>query len=290
VASDPTEVFRLKEDEEIDQEIEHLIASVFKRFHYDFSQYTRASLRRRLEQACIKFRCESGIRELQQKILEEKDFFPKLLAYLTVNTTEMFRDPTYFLALKNNVFPYLRTWPSVKLWVAGCSTGEEVYTISILLKESGLTKYLLYATDINPMNLETARRGIYDADSIKKASQQYKLSGGTGSLSDYYHAAYDSVKMDKELLKNVVFSDHSLATDEVFSEMHFISCRNVLIYFERSLQDRALKLFEDSLVRDGFLGLGSKESIQFSGSKNSFTVIDRENRIFQKKDSLAPGS
>lgn len=274
----------MKDTPDNDQEIELLIRTIFSRFHYDFGQYSRSSIRRRLEQACIKFNCKEGISDLQQKVLSENDFFPKLLAYLTVNTTELFRDATYYLSLKNNVFPYLKTWPSIKIWIAGCSTGEEVFSMAILLKEAGISKYLLYATDINPMNLEVAKKGIYDIQTIKKASHNYRLSGGSDTLSDYYHAAYDSVKFDSELLRNVVFSDHSLATDAVFSEMHFISCRNVLIYFERTLQDRALKLFDDSLVRDGFLGLGSKETIQFSSSKHRFNVIDLENRIYQKKE------
>lgn len=266
-------------------EVELLVEAVYLRFQYDFRLYSRSSLRRRLEQALIRFQCES-ITKLQEKILHEKNFFPKLIPYLTVNTTEMFRDPTYFRSLRNHVFPFLQTFPSIKIWIAGCSTGEEVISVSILLRELGMKKYLIYATDINPMNLETARRGIYPLEVVQKASRNYQLAGGLTSLSDYYQAAYDSVQFDTSLLNNVVFSDHSLATDTVFSETHFISCRNVLIYFERPLQDRALTLFKDSLIRDGYLGLGSKESIQFSAVKNDFLVVDQENRIYQKK----PGS
>lgn len=269
--------------ETINLEIELLIEAIFSKFHYDFRNYSRSSLRRRLEQAMIKFDLKS-ISEIQVKILHEKDFFPKLLSYLTVNTTEMFRDAGYFKSLKENVFPFLKTFPSIKIWVAGCSTGEEVISLTILLKESGFEKYLIYATDINPMNLEVARKGIYPIDTISKASRNYQLAGGTGSLSDYFDTAYNSVRFDENLLRNVVFSDHSLSTDAVFSETHLISCRNVLIYFDRPLQDRALKLFHESLIRGTFLGLGTKETIQFSEVSDCFEVIDRENRIYRKKE------
>lgn len=262
--------------------MELLIQAIFMRFQYDFRDYARSSVRRRLEQAKTKFNCKT-ITELQFKLLYEVNFFPQLLAYLTVNTTEFFRDPSYFLKLKEKVFPYLKTFPSFKIWVAGCSTGEEILSLSILMKEAGLKKFVIYATDINPMNLEKASKGIYDVETVKKASKNYTLAGGAKSLSEYYEAAYDSVKFDPDLLKDVVFSDHSLATDSVFSEMHFISCRNVLIYFDRPLQDRALKLFHDSLARNTFLGLGSKETLSFSSVKEKFTVVDGENRIYQKK-------
>lgn len=281
MAPSKEELHQLKSAEIINLEIDLLIQAIFNRFQYDFRAYSRSSIRRRLEQALIRFHCDS-ISSLQTKMLHEPDFFPKLLAYLTVNTTEMFRDPTYFLAVREKVIPRLATYPSFKLWVAGCSTGEEVMSLCILLEEANLKKYILYATDINPMNLEIAKRGIYSTEVIQKASKNYQASGGTGSLSDYYSAAYDSAQFNPSLLKNVVFSDHSLATDSVFSEMHFISCRNVLIYFERPLQDRVFKLFEDSLVREGILGIGSKESIQFSGSKDTFSPIDLENRIYKK--------
>ena len=270
--------------ETVNLELELLIQAIFTKFQYDFRNYSRSSLRRRLDQCQIKYNVKT-ITEIQYKLLHEADFFPKLLAYLTVNTTEFFRDPEYFLNIREKVAPFLKTFPSLKIWVAGCSTGEEVITLSILLKEAGLKKFLIYATDLNPMNLEVAKRGIYQADTIKKASHNYQLSGGKTSFSDYFSLSYDSVKFHESVLENVVFSDHSLSTDSVFSEMHFVSCRNVLIYFDRILQDRVLTLFKDSLVRNGFLGLGNKETIQFSGIRDDFTVIDQENRIYQKKIS-----
>lgn len=263
-------------------EVELLVQAVYARFQYDFRQYSRSSLRRRLEQALMRFECES-ITKLQEKIIHEPNFFPKLIPYLTVNTTEMFRDPSYFKSLREKIFPFLQTFPSIKIWIAGCSTGEEVFSMAIILRELGMKKYLIYATDINPMNLEMAKKGIFDLDEVRKASRNYQLSGGITSLSDYYEAAYDSVRFNPNLLNNVVFSDHSLATDSVFSETHFVSCRNVLIYFERPLQDRVLGLFKESLTRDGFLGLGTKETIQFSTVKNDFVVVDQENRIYQKR-------
>lgn len=263
-------------------ELELLLNAVYQRFQYDFSLYTRSSLRRRMVQAMDVFKC-SNMTQLQEKILHEHGFFPKLLNYLTVNTTEMFRDPEYFKSLIDNVFPYLQTFPSLKIWIAGCSTGEEVFTLSILLQEAGFKKYMIYATDINPMNLERAAKGIYSLDTVQKATKNYRLAGGKRSLSEYYETAYDSAKFDPALLKNVVFSDHSLATDSVFSETHLISCRNVLIYFERQLQDRAFKLFKDSLLHGTFLGLGSKETLSFSGVKDDFIVIDPVSKIYQKK-------
>lgn len=273
----------IKDAEIINLEIELLIQAIFARFQYDFRHYSRSSLRRRLEQALIKFNLKT-ITEIQNQMLHEPAFFPKLIAYLTVNTTEFFRDPTYFKSLRENVFPVLQTFPSIKIWVAGCSTGEEVVSLSILLREAGFKRYLIYATDINPMNLETAKRGIYPVESIAKATKNYRDAGGTGTLSDYFNTAYDSVRFDESLYKNVVFSDHSLSTDAVFSETHFVSCRNVLIYFDRPLQDRVFKLFRESLIRGTYLGLGNKESIQFSEVKDHFETIDAENRIFRKKD------
>ncbi len=272
----------MSELDTIDIEIELLIQAVYQKFQYDFRSYSRSSLRRRMIYALSRFGL-NNVSEILHKLLHEEDFFPKLLDYLVVNTTEMFRDPEYFQSLKVNVFPFLKTFPSIKVWVAGCSTGEEIYSISILLREAGFKKVMIYATDINPKNLESAQRGIYSIDAIKKASKSYQLAGGERSLSDYYEVAYDSVKFDSSLIENVVFSDHSLATDSVFSEMHLISCRNVLIYFERKLQDRVFHLFSGSLIRDCFLGIGNKETVQFSSSKDDFTVIDTKNKIYQKR-------
>lgn len=264
-------------------ELELLTQAVYLRYQYDFRHYSRASLRRRLRKALKHFGCDT-LSQLQDRLLREPEIFPQLLNHLTVPTTEMFRDPAYFMALRRHVVPYLQTYPSVKLWVAGCSTGEEVYSLTILLKEEGLLeKTVLYATDINPRNIDAARQGIYAADAIRKASSAYRAAGGHGTLSDYYRAAYGSVQFDPALAHHVVFADHSLATDAVFAEVHLISCRNVLIYFNRELQDRSLGLFRNALVREGFLGLGSKETVHFSRHKDAFDVACKDERIFRKR-------
>jgi chemotaxis protein methyltransferase CheR len=197
----------------------------------------------------------------------------------------MFRDPRYFRSLRETVVPVLRTYPSLKLWVAGCSTGEEVYSLAILLQEEGLlSRSLIYATDINPHNLQKAEAGIYDAARMATYTESHRQSGARSSLSDYYTAAYGRAVLDKSLRRNVVFSDHSLATDSVFAEVQLISCRNVLIYFNRTLQDRAVGLFREALCRRGYLGLGAKESLLFSTHRDAFVTVARDERIFQKRD------
>lgn len=266
-----------------DIELELLIEALYRHYHYDFRGYSKSSMKRRLARAKESLRCDS-LSQIQDRLFHDKQFLSQLLSYLTVSTTEMFRDPGYFRALRESVVPVLQTYPSLKVWIAGCSTGEEVYSMAILLHEAGLLqKTILYATDINPASLDRAQRGIYDVETVRKASQNYVASGGRKSLSDYYQAAYGAAQMDPALIRNVVFSDHSLSTDEVFSEVQFVSCRNVLIYFNRELQNRAFGLFHRSLVRGGFLGLGSKESLQFSEFKDQFAVVNREERVFRKR-------
>jgi len=216
--------------------------------------------------------------------MHEPAVFPALLDFLTVQVSEMFRDPGYFRALRRDVVPMLRTYPSLKLWVAGCSAGEEAYSLAILLQEENLlSKSLIYATDINPRTLQSAAAGIYDVDRIAGFTANHQKSGGTSSLSDYYTAAYGRAVFDKSLKDHIVFSDHSLATDSVFAEVHLVSCRNVLIYFNRELQDRAVNLFRESLCRQGFLGIGAKESIRFTSHADAFIDVAREERIFQKR-------
>ena len=216
-------------------------------------------------------------------MLREPELFHTLLDHLTVQVSEMFRDPSYFRAVREQVVPLLRTYPSLKLWVAGCSAGEEAYSLAILLCEEGLLqRSLLYATDINPRMLERAEAGIYPIDRIAGFTANHRESGARSSLSDYYTAAYGRAIFDKSLRERIVFSDHSLATDSVFAEVQFVSCRNVLIYFDRALQDRAVGLFRDSLCRQGFLGLGSKESLRFSGRSSAFVPFVRQEKIYQK--------
>jgi chemotaxis protein methyltransferase CheR len=267
---------------EFDIELPLFVEAVFRKYHYDFRDYAPASLKRRLRAALPRFACES-LSQLQHRLLREPAIFPQLLDYMTVQLSEMFRDPEYYRSVRTHVIPVLRTYPSLKIWVAGCSTGEEVYSLAILLQEEGLLKRsLIYGTDINAQALRKAEAGVYDIDRIALFSQNYLRSGARNSLSAYYTAAYGNAVFDAALKKHMVFSDHSLATDSVFAEMQFVSCRNVLIYFNRTLQDRAFGLFRDALCLRGFLGIGSKESLRFSSYADAFDAIDRENRIFRK--------
>jgi chemotaxis protein methyltransferase CheR len=195
----------------------------------------------------------------------------------------MFRDPAYFLALRRHVVPVLRTYPSLKVWVAGCSTGEEPYSLAILLHEEGLLdRTILYATDINHASLEKARHGIFPLEPMQAFTRNYQRAGGLRSFSDYYSAAYGGALFDRRLRDSITFADHSLATDSVFSETQLVSCRNVLIYFNRTLQDRALGLFHESLSRRGFLGLGSKETLDFSAYAERFEPVSRPDRLYRK--------
>jgi chemotaxis protein methyltransferase CheR len=265
-----------------DYELGLLLDAIYHRYQHDFRHYAVASLRRRVSQAMQRFGCRS-VSQLQDRVLHEPDVFTQTLDYLTVQVSELFRDPGYFQALRREVIPFLRTYPSIKLWIAGCSTGEEVTSIAILLDEEGLLdRSLIYATDINPKALSAAKAGMYPIDRIAQFSANYLAAGGIRSLSDYYHAAYERAIFDRRLRQRVLYADHSLATDSVFSEVHFVSCRNVLIYFDRSLQDRALTLFRDALVHRGYLGLGARESLHFSALASSFSEAPGRQRIYRK--------
>jgi chemotaxis protein methyltransferase CheR len=270
---------------ETDIELHLLIDAIYLKYHYDFRRYARASLKRRVTAALARFNCDT-VSQLQDRVLHDPDMFPQLLDFLTVPVSEMFRDPTYFRLLRESVVPVLRTYPSLKIWVAGCSTGEEVYSLAILLREEGLlARTLIYATDINPHTLQKATAGVYDVDRIAGFTEAHRKSGGNSSLSDYYTAAYGRAVFDKSLKEHIVFSDHSLATDSVFAEVHLVSCRNVLIYFNRDLQDRAIGLFQEALCRKGFLGMGSKESLRFSSHYDAFTELPGGEKIYQKRDA-----
>lgn len=264
-------------------ELHLLVEAIFQKYHYDFRDYSEASLKRRLLQARIRFGCKS-FSALQERVLHEPEMLPQLLGYLTVQVSEMFRDPDYFRALREQVVPHLRTYPSLKVWIAGCSAGEELYSLAILFREEGLEeRTIFYATDINTEALRKAEAGMYDLERIPLFTSNHQRAGGKSSLSDYYTTAYGSAVFDKSLRKRVVFSDHSLVSDAVFAEAQLVCCRNVLIYFNRSLQDRAVGLFKDSLVRKGFLGLGSKESLHFSTHAGDFTEFARNERLYQKR-------
>jgi len=264
-------------------ELQLLLEALYQRYHYDFREYSMASIKRRLSQALMHFKVPS-ISALQEKLLHEPGILPELVSYLTVQVSEMFRDPSYFSALREKVVPHLKTYPSLKVWVAGCSAGEELYSLAILFREEGLeSRTIFYATDINTDALKKAEAGIFNVERIAQFTENHRKSGAKTSLSDYYTAAYGNVVFDKTLRERAVFSDHSLASDSVFAEVHLVSCRNVMIYFNRELQDRAVGLFSASLVRRGFLGLGLKESLRFSTHATVFDEFDREQRIYQKK-------
>jgi chemotaxis protein methyltransferase CheR len=268
---------------EFDIEMALLIDAIYRLYHYDFRAYAPASLRRRLKAAKSRFGCHS-LSQLQYRVIHDQAMFPALLDFLTVQVSEMFRDPGYFRALRDRVVPVLRTYPSLKVWVAGCSAGEEAYSLAILLREEGLlANTLIYATDINTRSLQRAAAGVYEVERIAGFTANHQKSGARSSLSDYYTAAYGRAVFDKSLKDHIVFSDHSLATDSVFAEVQLVSCRNVLIYFDRELQDRALGLFGDALCHNGFLSIGSKESIRFSSHADQFMDFDRAEKIFQKR-------
>lgn len=265
-----------------DIEIRLLVQAVFLRYGHDFRDYAQASLKRRVLQAQLRMGAPS-ISALQERVLHDPGQFSQLLQYLTVPVSEMFRDPAYFLALRRHVVPVLRTYPSLKIWVAGCSTGEEPYSLAILLHEEGLLeRSILYATDINHASLEKAKQGIFSLEHMQAFTRNYQRAGGTASFSGYYTAAYGGALFDRRLRDCITFADHSLATDAVFSETHLVSCRNVLIYFNRALQDRALGLFHDSLSRRGFLGLGAKETLDFSAYADRFEAVSRPDRIYRR--------
>jgi chemotaxis protein methyltransferase CheR len=267
-----------------DIEIPLLLEALYQRYHYDFRHYARASIKRRLLQARTQLAFAS-ISAMQESLLHEAATLPRLLDFLTVQVSEMFRDPTYYRALREKVLPHLRTYPSLKVWIAGCSNGEELYSLAILFREEGLDqRTMFYATDINPAALHAAEAGVYPIDRLQKFTENHQKSGPRSSLSDYYTADYGRAVFDKSLRRRVVFSDHSLVTDAVFGEMHLISCRNVLIYFDRAMQDRAIGLFRDSLARKGFLGLGSKESLRFSQHADAFADFIPEEKIYQRRE------
>jgi chemotaxis protein methyltransferase CheR len=270
-----------------DLEVRLLLEAIFDRYHYDFRSYAMASLKRRLAQACDQLGVGT-LSGLQEKVLHEPQSFSTLLQYLTVQVSDMFRDPEFFSALRTRVLPVLATYPSIKVWVAGCSAGEEAYSLAILLQEENLLdRSLIYATDINTQALRLAAAGVYDLSRLRGFTENHRRSGASTSLSDYYHASGTSAIMDSALRRKITFSDHSLATDNVFSEVHLVTCRNVLIYFDSTLQNRALRLFGESLVSGGFLGLGSKESLRFTDSVTRFEEVSMPERIYRKRSGHA---
>ncbi len=265
-----------------DIEMNLLLQAVYLKYGYDFRNYSKAHLKRRIYQR-LKLSGLNSVSELQNKVLWDKDYYRNFLQDLSINVTEMFRDPEFYLALRNKVIPDLSTYAHIKVWHAGCATGEEVYSLAIILKEENLlSRTRIYATDINKNVLEIAKQGIYGSKDMELYAENYSKSGGRGKFSDYYTSKYGSVIFDKSLSKNVVFADHNLVTDGVFAEVNLVFCRNVLIYFDKELQNKVLSLFSNSLIKRGFLCLGTKESVQFSDLAKSFEVIDKKMKIYKK--------
>jgi len=272
------------EELELEQiEIELLLEGIHRRYGFDFRQYAPASLRRRVRRRMDGEKVET-ISALQNLLLHDPAVMERLLLDLSVNVTAMFRDPTFFLSFREKVVPMLRTYPFARLWVAGCSTGEEVYSLAILLAEEGLAdRVRIYATDINEAVLDQARLGVFPLDKMQEYTQNYIRAGGKRAFSEYYSAAYDGAQFDRSLVSNVVFAQHNLVSDRSFNEFHAIVCRNVMIYFDRSLQNRVHDLFYGSLVRLGILALGHKESIRFSPYADRYQELDADERIYKKR-------
>ncbi|HIJ77902.1 MAG: protein-glutamate O-methyltransferase CheR [Desulfobulbaceae bacterium] len=273
-----------------DIELELLLEGIFQRYGYDFRHYSRASIKRRVKH----FMAKSGqgkISEVTTLALHDSNFFQQLVEDFSVPVTEMFRDPDVYQALREKVLPRLATYPFIKIWHAGCASGEEVYSLAILLKEEGLyERTTIYATDFNEIVLAKAKQGIYPLADVKRNIENYRRAGGKGSLAEYFDALYDSIIMSKTIKKNITFARHNLAIDQVFGEMNLILCRNVLIYFDKMLQERVLHLFNDSIIRGGFLCLGKKESLQFFEIYEHYKDIDSSSKIYQKKQREQPGS
>jgi chemotaxis protein methyltransferase CheR len=281
----PMEVPALGNSELERIEIDLLLEALYQRYGYDFRSYARASIERRIRQFLSRSGCAT-VAEMIPRALHDRDFFSRLARRFSVSVTEMFRDPFVYRAIRDEVVPLLRTWPHFKVWCAGCATGEEVYSLAIVLREEGIyDRATIYATDFNDQALEKAREGVYKIAEMQEATRSYQQAGGKESFSKYYHARYDAAAMDGSLKARITFSGHNLASDRAFGEMHLVFCRNVLIYFNRVLQNRALGLFTESLVHGGFLCLGTKENLQFTDVAGSYKILDAKARIYKKKVS-----
>jgi len=266
----------------LDIEVDCLLVAITERYGYDFRNYARASLKRRVQNFLVLSDC-NHVSELIPKVLHDKAYFSEFLSNMSVTVTEMFRDPIIFKSIRKDIIPKLKTYSRINIWHAGCATGEEVYSMAILLEEEGLLdRARIYATDFNAKSLATAKEGIYPAESIQLYTKNYLKAGGKTSFSDYYQANYESAKMKDFLRNKITFASHNLISDQVFAEMNLILCRNVLIYFDKELQDRVLELFSDSLVPRGFLVLGDKEAIKFSVVKDNFEAVNERQKTYRK--------
>jgi chemotaxis protein methyltransferase CheR len=269
-----------------DIEIRLLVEAIYQKYGYDFRNYSQAHVKRRI---LNRFNL-SGMKHITDMIHESvynHKFVDQLLTDLSITVTEMFRDPPFYKVLREEILPILQSYPFIKIWHAGCASGEEVYSMAIMLKEEGLyAKTQIYATDFNPLIIKQAKDGIFPINRMKEFTMNYQKAGGKGAFSDYYTASYESAKLLDALKKNIVFATHNLVTDSVFAEVNLVVCRNVLIYFDRELQDKVIRLFVDSLPGGGILCLGSKENLQFSDHYDQFNPLVAKERIYIKKYQL----
>lgn len=265
-----------------DDEIKVLLNDLLEIHGYDFTDYSKASLKRRINRLFTLDRFPS-FAEFRYRLMHDPQYVRRFVEQITVPVTEMFRDPTFYKTLREDVLPVLGTYPVIRIWHAGCATGEEVFSMAILLKEANLLhKSLLYATDINPEVLERASNGIFPLNQMKQYSENYINSGGKQEFSSYYSAKYDMAKFEDSLSSKMIFSTHNLVSDRSFNEFQLILCRNVLIYFDRQLQTRVFELFTESLDNLGFLALGSKETLRFSSVASHFKAINAKEKIWRK--------
>lgn len=265
-----------------DLELELLLEALHKHYGYDFRGYARASIKRRMWRRMM----EEGLATLsglQERVLHDPGCMERLLLDLSINVTSMFRDPSFWRALRDEVVPLLRTYPFVRIWNPGCSTGEETYSLAILLREEGLhERSRIYATDINSAVLRQAKEGLFALERMREFTQNYLRYGGRASFSDYYKVYGDRVRFDPSLLEQAVFAQHNLVSDASFNEFNLIVCRNVMIYFDRTLQDNVHDLFHRSLTRSGVLALGHKESIRFTSHAGSYEEIDAHEKLYRR--------
>lgn len=266
-----------------DIEISLLLEAIFQKYGYDFRQYSQAHIRRRIMSRMAMTEYEY-VSQMQARVLNDESFASELMQDLSITVTEMFRDPGFYKSLREKVIPILKTYPFIKIWHAGCATGEEAYSMAILLQEEGLyDRTTIYATDFNQLALNQAKEGIFPNKMIKEYSVNYQLSGGKESFSSYYTSSYDNVIINQSLKKNIVWANHNLVTDSVFAEANLILCRNVLIYFDKDLQNKVQKLFHESLINGGVLCLGSKESLLFTDFREEYIELDKKQRIYKKR-------
>lgn len=274
----------IEEEQENKQlELTLLLEAIYLKSGYDFRKYSRSHLNRRLDH--VRKRCGmTSYCNVIHRLIYDAVFLNEVLGALSINVSEMFRDPFVYNTIRNVVIPHLKTFPHIKVWHAGCAAGQEVYSMAILLKEEGmLERTQLYGTDLNDGTLDTAQKAIYPTNVVREYTKNYQESGGKSSFADYYTSAYDSVTIATSIKENILFSQHNLVTDGIFGEMHMICCRNVLIYFTEELQHHVIKLFYDSLRHGGFLCLGTKETLRFSNFEDDFEVIDEKASIYRKR-------